>query len=737
MTPTLSLCLITKNEEYHLPRCLESVRGLVDQIIVVDTGSTDRTVEVARTFGAQVSHFPWQDDFSMARNRSLEPATGEWILWLDADESITARDHDRIRAWLRRDDLNAVTALQRHYLPSATVVGWQAGSGGYEEGEPYPGYVDVTCRRLFRNRPSLRFRNRVHEELVSIDPRIPLAQARGDWVIHHFGKAGSPDVLRAKAEAYLRIGRMKIADDPRDPLAHYELGLQHAELENWDASAPCFERALALRPGFRDSQLQLAICHRRRGDYVKALEALSLAERTLPRHAPEIALEEGTVYRLMGDPEAAETAFRLALALNPTLAVASRNLTQIIMARARTLLRQRRFAEARDCLATVDSASHVDGTSHAGEIAGTRGAIALGLGRPDEAVTHLCESLRAHPTHEAALNLSIALEARGDRAGALEAATAALRLSPEEALATQRVARLSSGAERMAATTTGSRLLENGHVAVKQCRHGLFAYNLNDRYIGRSLDVYGEWAESELDLVSQVLKPGDVVLDVGANIGTHTVAFAKKVTDTGVVIAFEPQRLTFQLLCGNVALNALTNVMCQNVVVGEAPGSVLIPALDPTVEWNFGAVKSEGHKTGEQTPVVRIDDLRLRRCNLIKIDVEGAETRVLGGARATIALHRPVLFVENNSEEGSPAILRMLDGLGYSCWWHIPHYFNSNNYSGSAQRLFENYYEANVLCFPKEASVNAQGLWPVEGLDDSFIKALRRYGILRSQAHEV
>lgn len=445
MTPALSLCMIVKNEEHYLSRCLESVRGLVDEMIVVDTGSTDRTAEVAVSYGARVFNVPWQDDFSRARNNSLELARGEWILILDADESIASRDHERIRAWLQRDDLNAVTALQRHYLPSATVVGWQPGPGGYEEGEPYSGFVDVTCRRLFRNRPSLKFRNRVHEELVSVDPRQRLAQASGDWVIHHFGKAGSHDLLRAKAEAYLRIGLLKVSDDPRDPRAHYELGLQYAELRNWDASIPCFERALALEPGFRDSQLHLAICHRQRGDHRKALEALSVAERTLPRCRPEIAVEEGTIHRQLGNAAAAEAAFRRAVALNPGLTVAARNLALAVIARARLLLGQRRFAEARDCLASIDGAGSAGGAASTGELAGLRGVAALGLGRLDEAIAHLCGSLQAQPTHEAALNLSIALEARGDRAGALDAATAALGLSPEEPHATQRVARLSCG----------------------------------------------------------------------------------------------------------------------------------------------------------------------------------------------------------------------------------------------------------------------------------------------------
>ena len=271
------------------------------------------------------------------------------------------------------------------------------------------------------------------------------------------------------------------------------------------------------------------------------------------------------------------------------------------------------------------------------------------------------------------------------------------------------------------------RLIENEHIAVKQCRHGLFAYNVNDLYIGRSLDEYGEWSESELSLLFQVLKPGGIVLDVGANIGTHTVAFAKHVTPTGAVVAFEPQRLQFQLLCANVALNALVNVKCVNAAASDARGEVLIPAIDPRQAANFGAIKSEGHAQGERTEAMRIDDLQLGRCNLIKIDVEGHEPKVLAGARETIKKQRPVLFVENNSEAGSRAVLTALEDLGYNCWWHVGDYYNPQNYFGKPERLFGHYREANVLCFPKEAQVNAGNLWPVEDLDDTFVKALQRH----------
>jgi FkbM family methyltransferase len=272
-----------------------------------------------------------------------------------------------------------------------------------------------------------------------------------------------------------------------------------------------------------------------------------------------------------------------------------------------------------------------------------------------------------------------------------------------------------------------SRILENQYVAVKRCRHGIFAYNLNDLYISRSMDMYGEWCESELALLFQVIKPGAVVVDVGANIGTHTVALASHVTATGAVYAMEPQRLTFQLLCANIALNALTNVVCLNAAVGETAGTTRIPTLDPLIENNFGGLPAHGHQSGEEVQVMRIDDLSLARCNLIKVDVEGMETSVLAGAKRTIRELRPVLFVENNSQERSSAVLTMLDELDYSCWWHVASYFNPNNFFGHPHRLFGEYLEANVLCFPKEAKVNAVGLWAVEGLDDTFVKAMERH----------
>ena len=459
--PTLSIVLIARNEEAHLRRCLESVRGLADEIVLADTGSTDGTVAIARECGARVLHVEWQDDFSAARNVTLEAATGDWILSIDADESIAARDHARIRAMLRRDDVDAAVVPQRHYL-TTTVIGWQPGSGGYDEGTPYPGYLDVECRRLFRNAPRLRFRNRVHEELVSTDPSRPLRQAAGDWVIHHFGKVGADDVLRAKGEAYLRIGRRKVEDDPCDPQAHYELGVQYGELGQPEEALRCFAMVQSLSRGYRDTQLRLALTYGRLRRYRDALDALKVAARTLPREAAVIALEEGNIHRAMKDEPAAERAWRRAVTANPALAPASVNLARLCLrggraaealtildtalthspahppllrVKTRVLLQQRQYEAAAACVGALSGPPDA-------EVAGLCGAIALGTGAVQNAVAHLRRSLDLQPTPEAALNLSTALEAAGDPPGALRAAAEALRLSPAEPRAAGRVAQL-------------------------------------------------------------------------------------------------------------------------------------------------------------------------------------------------------------------------------------------------------------------------------------------------------
>jgi FkbM family methyltransferase len=262
-------------------------------------------------------------------------------------------------------------------------------------------------------------------------------------------------------------------------------------------------------------------------------------------------------------------------------------------------------------------------------------------------------------------------------------------------------------------------------MAVKNCRHGTMMYNVNDAFIGRSLDLYGEWCDDEVFVLGQLLSPGDVVVDVGANIGTHAVFFAKKVTDKGLVVAFEPQRLVFQTLCGNMALNGLTNVTCFCAAVGEKRSQLKFPMVDPRQTFNFGAVTPSGDGRGELVDVVPIDELGLPRCTLIKVDVEGMEAKVIAGAKETIARCRPALFLENDTVERSREVLEAVDAIGYKAFWQVSGYYNPKNFFANQDNVFGRFQpQANVLCVPKECPFT--GLLPVEGIDDDWKKAVSR-----------
>jgi FkbM family methyltransferase len=247
-----------------------------------------------------------------------------------------------------------------------------------------------------------------------------------------------------------------------------------------------------------------------------------------------------------------------------------------------------------------------------------------------------------------------------------------------------------------------------------QSRHGLMLYNVNDTHVGRSLALYGEWCEGEVELFAKVLRPGDVAIDVGANIGSHTVAMARLVNSRGTVIAFEPQRVVFQILCANVANNSLANVFCYQNAVGEQPGMMVVPPLDPRTPQNFGAFVISGYEHGEPVGITRLDDLPIRVCRLIKIDVEGMELAVLRGAESLIRKCQPILYVENNRPGQSVELIRFIHLLGYDLYWHHPPIFNPDNFLKNPENVFPNETAENMLCWPNNSHMNIAGLRAVQ-----------------------
>lgn len=257
---------------------------------------------------------------------------------------------------------------------------------------------------------------------------------------------------------------------------------------------------------------------------------------------------------------------------------------------------------------------------------------------------------------------------------------------------------------------------------LKDCRHGKMLFLKRDEYIGRSLDVYGEFSEFEALLFSQIVRPGQTVVEVGANIGAHTVHLAKLVGSQGTVLAFEPQRLIFQILCANVAINEFFNVRTFQAGAGSAAGTLKVPPFDYTAAHNFGGISLQNAATGEDVPVIALDSLNLPSLHMLKIDVEGMEADVLSGARGLIARHRPFIYVENDRREKSEQLITLIGELGYDMWWHTPYLFNPDNFNKVSSNIFDTVVSVNLVCIPKEFASNLKGFTKVSGPADWWKK---------------
>ncbi len=211
-----------------------------------------------------------------------------------------------------------------------------------------------------------------------------------------------------------------------------------------------------------------------------------------------------------------------------------------------------------------------------------------------------------------------------------------------------------------------------------------------DTVIGRSLRLYGEFAGDEVDSILALTRPGDHVLDLGANIGFHTLALARTVGPEGRVTAIEPQRYCFQLLCANVTLNQLPQVHCLRAAVGDEPGTCAVPLHDPTVRHNAGAtaISPDAGPQTDSVPLITVDSLDLPRCDLIKVDTEGFEDRVIAGALATLARCGPVLYVEVHDREKLQRLVGQLKPLGYGLTLHHTRFYRATNPQGEGAQIF-------------------------------------------------
>ncbi|MDA8387310.1 MAG: glycosyltransferase, partial [Nitrospiraceae bacterium] len=221
----LSMCMIVKNEAGNLVRSLLNLRPLSDEMIVVDTGSSDRTRDIARALGAKVFDFAWTGDFSAARNFSISKASGGWILVMDADEAVSASSRKALRSLLRGPENTAYHIITRNYTLSPGVWGWRENDGVYPE-QAGTGWIPSAKVRLFPNDGRIRFRNPVHELVEDSIREAGMNIAPCETPVHHYGKL-FPDKVVAKGRDYFEIGKAKLAAKGGNDLkAAVELAVQ-------------------------------------------------------------------------------------------------------------------------------------------------------------------------------------------------------------------------------------------------------------------------------------------------------------------------------------------------------------------------------------------------------------------------------------------------------------------------------------------------------------------------------
>jgi GT2 family glycosyltransferase/Flp pilus assembly protein TadD len=370
---TLSLCMIVKDEEELLPACLAAALGAVDEIVVVDTGSSDRTVEIAESFGAKVVSFPWNGSFADARNVSIEHASGDWIMYLDADEQLAPGSAAQLRALLGRTWREAFYLVETNH------------TGGDEAGTA----VAHPAMRVFRNRPDYRFEGRIHEQKSRLMPTyLPERFETTTVRVEHYGYLKSRVVGKDKSRRNLELLVREVEESP-SPFASFNLGSEYQMLSDWERAAGYFDdawrdlhregewhtagyapmlaaraarahrecgrierardllsEAAALMPDYTDLWFELALCAQRSGEPAEAerllCHCLELGDAP-PRYAATVGTGSHLAFGVLaelaaarGDEAEAIALYRSGLALQPAFTATVLPLVKLLLANGST-----------------------------------------------------------------------------------------------------------------------------------------------------------------------------------------------------------------------------------------------------------------------------------------------------------------------------------------------------------------------------------------------------------------
>lgn len=348
--------MIVKNEEQFIETCINSVKDVVDEIILVDTGSTDKTIEIASAIASssitsssiasssiasspfvssnqnlKIFNYEWADDFSAARNFSLSKVTSDWILVLDADEIIAEEDLKKIKYMIQTTALSGFQLLQRTYTNDSEQTLWQKTSPDNPFAHGFFGFVDIPITRLFKNNPLFKFTGRVHEDITPSIKAQKQPMVKSPVVIHHYQYSRGKDFVRDKQLYYLELTLKKTKEQPANPKPYADAGIIYYNYKKDPEKALFyFQKALEIDSTYKQAYNYLAKIFMQQGKKNQAIEILN--------KSINLRLEDETTYFNLGviymqddKLEDAVGLFNKVLAINPNKLAAYYNIGLILI----------------------------------------------------------------------------------------------------------------------------------------------------------------------------------------------------------------------------------------------------------------------------------------------------------------------------------------------------------------------------------------------------------------------
>lgn len=290
MKNKVSLCMIVKDEEEYLSKCLSSIYDIVDEMIIVDTGSSDKTVEIAKSFGAKVYYFKWNNNFSEARNESLKYATKDWILILDADDELYPEDREILKALLNSElDEKAI-----YYFETLSYY------GSCIENENISVNINP---RLFKNNRGIHYEGEVHNQLVFDNGEYNVIC--DSIKIHHYGYLNERIVSKDKNERNIKILKEQIKQNPNDGFAYFNLGNEYSAANDIKRALECYYKSYEDFDASRGYSfiliLSIIISNYILGEYDEALKYISVGYKHFPK-CTDLYFYESLIWNALNRP---------------------------------------------------------------------------------------------------------------------------------------------------------------------------------------------------------------------------------------------------------------------------------------------------------------------------------------------------------------------------------------------------------------------------------------------------